>query len=77
MVVDLYPEAPGTATAAKNLGRCWIGAAAVAGVGALLNCVGKGWFDMLVVRVWVGFSPVLWLHIGGFRGGERRGGLGI
>jgi MFS family permease len=61
LMVDLYPEAPGTATAANNLVRCWIGAAAVAGVGPLLNHIGTGWFGVLVAGVWVGFSPLLWV----------------
>lgn len=60
-MVDLYPEAPGTATAANNLVRCWIGAAAVAGVGPLLNHIGTGWTGVLVAGVWVGFSPLLWV----------------
>lgn len=42
LTLDLYADAPGTATAANNLVRCWIGAAAVAGVGPLLNRAGAG-----------------------------------
>ena len=52
---------PGTATAAGNWVRCWIGAGAVAIIGPLLDKMGTGWLGVLVVGVWVGFSPLLWV----------------
>lgn len=58
-MVDLYHEAPGTATAANDLLRCCIGAAVVAAVSPLLTHIGMGWFGVLGVVVSVGFSPML------------------
>ncbi|KAE8453207.1 hypothetical protein EG329_011274 [Mollisiaceae sp. DMI_Dod_QoI] len=43
LMIDLYPKAPGTATAAANWVRCWMGAGAVAAIGPLLNEIGTGW----------------------------------
>lgn len=60
LVTDLNIERPGTATAAGNLVRCWIGAGAVALIGPLLERIGTGWVGVLVVGVWVAFSPLLW-----------------
>jgi hypothetical protein len=40
LVTDLNAELAGTATAAGNLVRCWIGAGAVAVIGPLLESIG-------------------------------------
>jgi multidrug resistance protein len=61
LMIDLYPESPGTATAANNLMRCWIGAAAVAGIGPLLDNIGTGWASLIVAGIWLLFSPILLL----------------
>ena len=58
-MIDLYPESPGTATAANNLVRCWIGAAAVAGIGPLLDNIGTGWTSLIVAGIWILFTPIL------------------
>lgn len=63
LVVDLNRESSGTATAAMNLSRCWMGAGAVAFVNPLLNAVGIGWVAVIVAAVWLFISPVAWLII--------------
>ena len=59
LVVDLNRESSGTATAAMNLVRCWMGAGAVAVVNPLLNAIGLGWTSVLVAGVWILISPVM------------------
>jgi hypothetical protein len=61
LVVDLNIQTPGTATAAGNWVRCWIGAGAVALIGPLLDSIGTGWISVLVAGIWVIFSPLLWM----------------
>ena len=63
LVVDLNRESSGTATAAMNLVRCWMGAGAVAFVNPLLNAIGLGWTSVLVAGVWILISPVMLLII--------------
>lgn len=60
LMVDLYPQDPGTAAAANNLVRCWRGAGAVVAVGPLLNTIGTGWMSVLVAGVWALRSPLIW-----------------
>lgn len=43
LIVDLYPGKAASATAAVNLGRCVLGAGAVAVVQPLIAAVGAGW----------------------------------
>ena len=59
LVVDLNRESSGTATAAMNLVRCWMGAGAVAFVNPVLNAIGLGWTSVLVAGVWILISPVM------------------
>ncbi|KAH6679702.1 major facilitator superfamily domain-containing protein [Halenospora varia] len=59
LMVDMYPESPGTATAASNLVRCSMGAGAVAGIGPLVEAWGTGWTYMLVSGIWLGCTPML------------------
>jgi len=61
LVVDLNIQTPGTATAAGNWVRCWIGAGAVAVIGPLLDRIGTGWLCVLVAGIWVISSPLLWM----------------
>lgn len=63
LVVDLNRESSGTATAAMNMMRCWLGAGGVAFVNPLLNAVGIGWMAVMVAAVWLFISPVAWLAI--------------
>ena len=43
LMVDIYPESPATATAANNLTRCWLGAAATAVILPMIEGIGRGW----------------------------------
>ena len=43
LIVDLYPQAPATATAANNLVRCLVGAAGAAVIEYIIQGVGRGW----------------------------------
>lgn len=59
LLMDLNREKPGTASAAMNLCRCWMGAGGVA-LGGLLNDVGgPGYVVLLIVGFWLVFSPLL------------------
>ena len=59
LVIDLNRQSSGTATAAMNLVRCWMGAGAVAFVNPLLNAIGLGWTSVLVAGIWILISPVV------------------
>ena len=59
LIVDLNLTSPGTASAAMNLVRCWMGAGAVAFVNPLIKAIGLGWTSVLVAAVWVCMSPVV------------------
>ncbi|KAF2396639.1 citrate synthase [Trichodelitschia bisporula] len=60
LMIDVYPGAPATATAANNLVRCWMGAGATAFVIPLTEKIGVGWTCTLFSGVWVVFSfPML------------------
>lgn len=61
LTVDLFPENPGSATAANNLLRCCIGAGFVAAVGPLIDSIGIGWFYTVVGGVWISITPILWV----------------
>jgi hypothetical protein len=43
LMVDIYPGQPATATAANNVCRCLLGAAATAAITPLSNAIGNGW----------------------------------
>lgn len=43
LMVDIYPGKPATATAANNVVRCLLGAAATAAIGPMTNAIGNGW----------------------------------
>lgn len=52
LMVDLFPEAPASATAANNLVRCLFGAAATAVIDSMLKGMGRGWcFTFLALLV--------------------------
>lgn len=59
LLIDLNRERPGTATAAMNMVRCWMGAGAVAFVNPLLNAIGLGWTSVMVAGVWILVSPIV------------------
>ncbi|KAF2773603.1 MFS general substrate transporter [Teratosphaeria nubilosa] len=43
LMVDIYPGQPATATAANNVVRCLLGAAATAAITPMTNAMGNGW----------------------------------
>ena len=59
LMVDIYPGKPATATAANNLVRCELGAAASAAIVPMTNALGRGWSYTLLALVFVGYSPTL------------------
>ncbi|PLB47674.1 MFS general substrate transporter [Aspergillus steynii IBT 23096] len=62
LIMDLNREKPGTASAALNLSRCWMGAGGVAFVGPLNRVAGVGWMGVTIAGAWLVFSPfVVWV----------------
>ncbi|KAH6660950.1 chloramphenicol resistance protein [Truncatella angustata] len=61
LIVDLYPEAPATATAANNLVRCLFGAVATAVIEDMIKGMGRGWALTLIALVFTVPSPILWV----------------
>ncbi|KAK4574091.1 hypothetical protein LTR86_001852 [Recurvomyces mirabilis] len=43
LIIDIYPGQPATATAANNVTRCLLGAAATAAIGPMSKAMGNGW----------------------------------
>ncbi|KAI9858592.1 MAG: hypothetical protein M1813_007397 [Trichoglossum hirsutum] len=48
LLVDIFPEIPGTAAASGNITRCALSAAAVAIIEPLVDAMGRGWFFTLI-----------------------------
>ncbi|WPG99433.1 Hypothetical protein R9X50_00224700 [Acrodontium crateriforme] len=61
MLIDLYPLAPATATAANNLVRCLMGAGATAVIDYMIDAMGRGWCFTFIAAVVAFMSPVLWV----------------
>ncbi|KAI8631942.1 chloramphenicol resistance protein [Xylariaceae sp. FL1651] len=61
LIVDSYPEAPATATAANNLVRCLTGAAATASIEPIIRGIGRGWAYTLLALLFTIPSPILWI----------------
>lgn len=59
LMVDIYPGEAATATAANNLVRCELGAAASAAIVPMTNALGRGWSYTLLALIYVGYSPML------------------
>jgi hypothetical protein len=59
LLVDFYPEAPATATAANNLVRCLLGAGATGVVIPILDGMGRGWTFTFLSLFLVASSPML------------------
>ncbi|KAI1099347.1 MFS general substrate transporter [Jackrogersella minutella] len=59
LIVDLYPEAPATATAANNLTRCLSGAVATAVIQYIIDAWGRGWAYTFIAFLFGAFSPAL------------------
>ena len=60
-LIDLYPMAPATATAATNLVRCMMGAGGTAVIIIMLKSMGRGWCFTFVALVLTAFSPIYWV----------------
>ncbi|KAI1383671.1 MFS general substrate transporter [Hypoxylon trugodes] len=61
LIVDLYPSAPATATAANNLCRCLSGAVATAVIQYIIDAWGRGWAFTFIALIFTVFSPALWV----------------
>jgi multidrug resistance protein len=61
LMVDVYPQAPATATAANNLVRCWLGAGASAIIIPMINAMSSGWAYTFIALLYVLMAPLLWV----------------
>jgi hypothetical protein len=61
LMVDIYPGRPATATAANNLVRCELGAAASAAISPMAIVMGWGWAYTVFAGLSVASSPALWV----------------
>lgn len=59
LMIDIYPGRPATATAAGNLVRCELGAAATAAIGPMMNAIGYGWSYSIIGLLCLAYVPVL------------------
>jgi hypothetical protein len=59
LLIDLYPESPGTTAAANNLVRCWLGAAATVAIIPLINVMGRVWSATFFGFLCMAFTPIL------------------
>jgi MFS family permease len=59
LIVDINPGIAGTATAAFNLIRCLLGAAATALILPMTDAIGLGWSYTLIGLMYIGLSPML------------------
>ncbi|KAI0021603.1 chloramphenicol resistance protein [Xylariomycetidae sp. FL0641] len=63
LLVDLYGEAPATATAANNLCRCMAGALATALIDRVIAAWGRGWAFTAIAILFSALSPCLWVIV--------------
>ncbi|KAI3392925.1 hypothetical protein diail_4974 [Diaporthe ilicicola] len=61
LIVDMYPNKAGAATAANNLTRCLLGAAATGAVSPLIEAIGVGWTFMIFGFLYMAGAPLLLL----------------
>ncbi|KAL2137317.1 hypothetical protein VTI74DRAFT_5048 [Chaetomium olivicolor] len=61
LMVDVYPQAPATATAANNLVRCWLGAGAAAVIVPMINAMSTGWAYTFIALLYLLMAPLLWV----------------
>ncbi|KAH9988769.1 major facilitator superfamily domain-containing protein [Xylariaceae sp. FL0662B] len=61
LMVDVYPQAPATATAANNLVRCWLGAGASVAIIPLINAISSGWAYTFIAFLYLLMAPLLWI----------------
>ncbi|KAF6832433.1 Quinidine resistance protein 2-like protein 3 [Colletotrichum musicola] len=63
LIVDLYPDAPATATAANNLIRCTMGAVGTAVIEYMIKGMGRGWSFTFLAALCAVLSPMLFLIV--------------
>ncbi|RYP24497.1 hypothetical protein DL765_000517 [Monosporascus sp. GIB2] len=63
LIMDLNRKKPGTASAAMNLARCWMGAGGTAFATPLVKNGGIGWLGVTIAGIWFVFSPLVFLVI--------------
>jgi len=61
LLIDIYPGKAATATAANNILRCELGAAATAAIGPMSEAMGNGWAYTTLALLFLATSPCLWL----------------
>ena len=61
LIVDMYPKKAGAATAANNLTRCLLGAAATGAVSPMIEAIGVGWTFMVFGFLYMAGAPLLLL----------------
>jgi multidrug resistance protein len=61
LMVDLWPGKSATATAANNLFRCELGAAASAAISPMVSAMGNGWAYTTLALISIAVSPCLWI----------------
>ena len=59
LMVDLWPGKLAAATAANNLFRCEIGAAASGAIQPMIESIGRGWAYTTFALISVAFTPLL------------------
>lgn len=59
LMVDIYLQAPATATAANNLVRCWLGAAASVAIIPMINAMSSGWAYTFLAFLYLCLVPLL------------------
>lgn len=63
ILIDLYPQSPATATAANNLVRCSMGAAATGLIIQMIDGMGRAWCFTFIAAVVTVTSPMLWAEV--------------
>ncbi|WYZ45118.1 hypothetical protein EsH8_VIII_000434 [Colletotrichum jinshuiense] len=63
LIVDLFPDAPATATAANNLVRCALGAVGTAVIEHMISGMGRGWSFTFLAALCAVLSPMLFVIV--------------
>lgn len=63
LIMDLNRKKPGTASAAMNLARCWMGAGGTAFASPLVKKGGIGWLGVTIAGIWFVCSPLVFLVV--------------
>ncbi|KXH68327.1 major facilitator superfamily transporter [Colletotrichum salicis] len=61
LIMDLFPDAPATATAANNLVRCTMGAVGTAVIEYMIRGMGRGWSFTFLAALCAVLSPMMFL----------------